>query len=58
MKILAINNYSLSNCLEKAKDRITPYQYCWSIDYFMRQGDDVDTELYLNMGDFRQTCHF
>lgn len=50
MKILAINNYSLSNCLKVAKDSIMPYQHCWGIDYFMRQGDDVDTELYINVG--------
>lgn len=57
MKILAINNYSLSGCLEIARKRETPYTHSWGIDYFIAQGDKVDTILYRNGGGKKGLLH-
>lgn len=43
MKILAINNYSLHQCLSDAENGVAPAHHCWGIDYFISMGYRVDT---------------
>lgn len=46
MKILALNNYSLSDSYAKAQQGIHPRQHCWGVDYLEEQGDEVTMFLY------------
>lgn len=42
MKILAINNYSLTEALHRAEKGKAPASHCWGVDYFMSKGVEVD----------------
>lgn len=46
MKILAINNYSLDECLKRTNNKTYPRQHLWGIDYLQKKGHKVTTELY------------
>lgn len=42
MKILAINNYSLTEALHSAEKGKAPAHHCWGVDYFRKKGAEVD----------------
>jgi hypothetical protein len=48
MKILAINNYSLDDCMEKIRNGTMPAQHAWGCDYLKAHGHDVTTLTYLS----------
>lgn len=41
MNILAINNYSLEECLQKSKSNLNPRHHNWGIDYLVRKGHNI-----------------
>lgn len=41
MNILAINNYSLEECLQKSKSKISPRHHNWGVDYLMQKGHNI-----------------
>ena len=42
MKILAINNYSIEDAIEKSEKGIMPKHHAWGVDYLRLNGDVVD----------------
>lgn len=43
LKVLAINNYSLEICEEKADKLKMPRQHCWGVDFLRKNGCEVET---------------
>lgn len=41
MKILAINNYSLEECIKKSKKGLQPAHHNWGVDFLSSKGHDV-----------------